>query len=178
MRKSKKSFFSHTCYVKIKNIFILDITGMKKKTEFLHFFLYLLRLDIIISGAEMTGCEKSRKLWNHRKLRNQISTVREYSLVSGICLVRSESSPLQVSGAVTRLTVYRAAPHQVTLHHGKLRPELPRRNSENLTGFSSLAWILEKENGFNLDNVGACDITEVHAKAHVDWNPVVDMSFS
>ena len=32
-----------------------------------------------------------------------------------------ESSPLQFSGAVTRLTVYRAAPHQVILHQGMRR---------------------------------------------------------
>ena len=54
------------------------------------------------------------------------------------------------------------------LRHGKLRPELQRRNSKKLTGFSRLAGILEKEIDFKLESGGAFDQTEVHAKIHVD----------
>ena len=53
----------------------------------------------------------SLKSWKNRKFLNRARKLRGISECSRNLSAARESSPLQVSGAVTRLTVYRAATH-------------------------------------------------------------------
>ena len=55
---------------------------------------------------------KLKKNWKSRKFKIKSEIVAEVCLGWNDCYAR-ESSPLQVSGAVTRLAVYRAAPHNI-----------------------------------------------------------------
>ena len=133
---------------------------------------------------------------------------RKFSIVVAYCAGdsfrswwwRSVSSPLQVSGAVTRLTVDRAAPHNLTCRgedttlrrgyysvsnitcrgedttlkvktkRGHLRKKLLCNLGETSGEFFNLAWNSAIRFHSGLKSGVLCGVTEISWKSQVDWN--------